>query len=127
MEMLDIFDDISKDDYVIEIGPGIGALTEALVQVAYEVYAFEIDINTLCKYTGLTDKNGRKIFDGDILVLVEGSTHPIKVYWDGLGWKFLRNGKNIEDAFESNTIGHIRICEVIGNIFDNPEILGGGE
>lgn len=35
--------DISKDDYVIEIGPGIGALTEALVQVAYEVYAFEID------------------------------------------------------------------------------------
>jgi len=35
--------DISKDDYVIEIGPGIGALTEGLVQVAYEVYAFEID------------------------------------------------------------------------------------
>ena len=34
---------ISKDDYVIEIGPGIGALTEALVQVAYEVHAFEID------------------------------------------------------------------------------------
>ena len=35
--------EINKDDYVIEIGPGIGALTEALVQVAYEVYAFEID------------------------------------------------------------------------------------
>ena len=35
--------DITKDDYVIEIGPGIGALTEALVQVAYEVHAFEID------------------------------------------------------------------------------------
>ena len=34
---------IIKDDYVIEIGPGIGALTEALVQVAYEVHAFEID------------------------------------------------------------------------------------
>ena len=34
---------ITKDDYVIEIGPGIGALTEALVQVAYEVHAFEID------------------------------------------------------------------------------------
>lgn len=34
---------ITKDDYVIEIGPGIGALTEVLVQVAYEVYAFEID------------------------------------------------------------------------------------
>lgn len=88
---------------------------------------YDIDINTLCQYTGLTDKNGNKIFDGDILVLVKGATHPIKVYWDGLGWKFLRNGKKIEDAFECNTIGHIRVCEVIGNIFDHKELLGGAD
>lgn len=43
IENIVMLSDISKDDYVIEIGPGIGALTEALVQVAYEVYAFEID------------------------------------------------------------------------------------
>ena len=94
---------------------------------ASDLYAFEIDPNTLCQYTGLTNCNGNKIFDGDILVLVKGATHPIKVYWDGLGWKFLRNGKKIEDAFECNTIGHIRLCEVIGNIFDNPELLGGAD
>lgn len=43
IENIVMLSDISKDDYVIEIGPGIGALTEVLVQVAYEVYAFEID------------------------------------------------------------------------------------
>ena len=43
IENIVMLSDISKDDYVIVIGPGIGALTEALVQVAYEVYAFEID------------------------------------------------------------------------------------
>ena len=31
------YHNITKDDIVIEIGPGIGALTEALVQVAYEL------------------------------------------------------------------------------------------
>lgn len=78
---------------------------------------------TVGQFTGLTDRNGIKVFDGDILVFRKGATHPIKVYWDGLGWKFLRNGKNIQDAFECNTIDHIKFCEVIGNIHDNPELL----
>ena len=89
---------------------------------------FRVDVipETVGQYTGLTDKNGKKIFEGDILVFCKGATHPIKVYWDGLGWKFLRNGKNIQDAFECNTIDHIRFCEIIGNIHDNPELLKGG-
>lgn len=87
---------------------------------------FMVIPETVAQYTGLTDKNGKKIFDGDILVFCKGATHPIKVYWDGLGWKFLRNGKNIEDAFECNTIDHIRFCEIIGNIHDNPELLSKG-
>lgn len=87
----------------------------------------EISPETVGQFTGLTDKNGTKIFDGDILVFCKGATHPIKVFWDGLGWKFLRNGKPIADAFECNTISHIKYCEIIGNIHDNPELLGGAE
>ena len=84
---------------------------------------FPVITETVGQYTGLTDKNGEKIFEGDILVFCKGATHPIQVYWDGLGWKFLRNGKRIEDAFECNTISHIQKCEVIGNIHDNPELV----
>lgn len=82
-----------------------------------------INENTLGQYTGLKDKNGTKIFEGDILVFCKGATHPIKVYWDCLGWKFLRNGKRIEGAFECDISSHIRQCEIIGNIHDNPELL----
>ena len=86
---------------------------------------YEIELSSLGQYTRLIDKNGTKIFDGDILVFCKGATYPIKVYWDGLGWKFLRNGKRIDDAFECNIISHIQECEVIGNIYDNPELLEG--
>lgn len=83
----------------------------------------EVDPTTVGQYTGLQDKNGKRIFEGDILVFCKGATHPIQVYWDGLGWKFLRNEKRIEDTFECNTISHIQYCEIIGNIHDNPELL----
>lgn len=77
---------------------------------------------TVCQFTGLTDKNGKKIFEGDILRLCNG-TYPILVYWDCLGWKFLRNGKRIQGAFECDIKHDIEVCEVIGNIHDNPELV----
>ena len=110
---------------------GRGGMDEHLIQAVKEDGSigrlYNVEPETVGQFTGLTDKNGKKIFDGDILVFSKGATHPIMVYWDGLGWKFLRNGKRIEDAFECNTISHIQYCEVIGNIHDKPELIGGGE
>lgn len=79
---------------------------------------------TVGQFTGLIDKNGKKIFEGDILVLCKGATYPYKIEWDGLGWKLYRsNGKGIKESFECDEIHHVKICEVIGNIFDNPELM----
>ena len=87
----------------------------------------EVIPETVGQYTGVTDRSGRKIFEGDILVFCKGATYPYKVIWDGMGWKLIRSdGKRIKEAFECNEIHYVKISEVIGNIHDNPELLEGG-
>ena len=82
---------------------------------------------TVCQFTGLTDKNGRKIFEGDIVNFYndDGEYSPYEVRWRNSGFSVLMNGKpnlfdELDDFFRSR-------CEVIGNVFDNPELLKGGE
>ena len=81
---------------------------------------------TVGQYTGLTDKNGRKIFEGDI---VEGNseyftyTHPYgKVVYDG-GQYLISFDDVLEDI---ECLGAwANDVEIIGNIYDNPELLEG--
>ena len=60
--------EISKDDVVIEVGPGIGTLTQALAKEAYKVVAVEID-TTLVPILGelLSDFDNIEIINEDIL------------------------------------------------------------
>ena len=81
-----------------------------------------IDENTIGQYTGLTDKNGKKIFEGDIIQFCTGmKLHYIVEF--GLGG-FMVSRYDIRDAI-------INVyncpCEVIGNIHDNPELLKEGD
>ena len=78
---------------------------------------------TVCQYTGLTDKNGRKIFEGDIVKIhyeyLEDSICKV-IFNQGMFIGELVNGceESIQRSKED--------MEVIGNIFDNPELLGTG-
>lgn len=78
-----------------------------------------VDENTVGQYTGLKDKNGTKIFEGDI-VLLKGYEDPYQVVFDESC--FLVYSDSVRYAMDNFYDYEI---EVIGNIYDNPELLGG--
>ena len=102
----------------------------------------QVDPETVCQFTGLTDKNGVKIFEGDILkgfqypFLCEGHfNYFAEVLWfecdSSFGTYTFKNPESeVRGISEGNTDGFERCAsedwEVIGNIFDNPELMKGG-
>lgn len=83
-----------------------------------------IDSSTICQYTGLTDKNGKKIWENDIICNHYDDLFPedetiLLIVWDNFGWKI----KESYSPEEIDTAIDIENCEVAGNIFDNPELL----
>lgn len=95
--------------------------------------SYEILPETICQYTGLTDKNGKKIWENDILH--NGNYFVVK--WNAPCARFdivLNNLYNIPIGkwepmicdWKNNDFKEYRKAvdyEVIGNIFDNPELL----
>ena len=91
--------------------------------VDIERITFVVAPATVGQYTGLTDKNGQMIFEGDIVdILTENEETGVVAYDDG---GFLVNADGFCVDFHSNINGSD--LEVIGNIHDNPELLGGGK
>lgn len=92
----------------------------------YPVYA-----DTVGQYTGFKDKDGTKIFEGDIVEFTDfdGDTTPYEVFYDGNNGKFAiaangnRNSVDDFELFERNE--YFKWFTVIGNIYDNPELLKG--
>lgn len=85
----------------------------------------EVIPETVCQFTGLTDKNGRKVFEGDILGGFLDEDYPehktiVTVEWYEYMW-VTRQGNCYPDSLEESDVTDW--FEVIGNIYDNPELL----
>lgn len=90
--------------------------------IAPEMY--EIDPDTLCQYTGLTDKNGRKIWENDILR--RDGYWDIRIEFEN-GVFMVRNADKVQYINRvictSISTFNIKVYEVIGDIFDNADLL----
>lgn len=117
--------DINGEPIRVEIN------TSALRPYAFYVNELPlIDEETVGEYTGLTDKNGKKIFEGDIVKTWRNTIGKIEFgqYWDEeieadfYGYTWIGKGEYEESitlSLDKRWNGH----EVIGNIHDNPELL----
>ena len=96
---------------------------------------YTVDPDTVGQYTGLTDKNGKKIFEGDILKIYKKSDehggyyfppleYPVNVIvvWDLSSWTWETITKEKYYIHFPQAWCHYQ-CEIIGNIYDNPELM----
>ena len=76
--------------------------------------AFEVRTDTICQCTGLKDKNANLIFEHDIVS--DECGNMAEIIWNDAELQYL-----VDYEFEPMKLGEW--CSVVGNIFDNPELL----
>lgn len=86
---------------------------------------FEVNPETLCRFTGLYDKNGKRIWENDILMAHLDESYPKDTTYETIEWGF-----SGWVAHEANSVDRqyldefdLEHFEVVGNIFDNKELL----
>ena len=112
-EIVAIFTDVVKSEKYIK------------KEGRYTLYYAPVKAETLGQYTGLKDKNGRDIYEEDMVIIGEKLKTKV-VYYDGA---FRMQSEFSPTPTDTPDMGYMMrefSVRVIGNIHDNPELLKGG-
>lgn len=75
--------------------------------------------NSIMQYTGLKDKNGKEIYEGDLFTPDNGK-HIYECIWDEIFVRFVGSGEKFGWYLNPNEAS---IVKIIGNIYENPELI----
>jgi len=102
----------------------------ARIDYALEYWETHKHVSEPMQFTGLKDKNGKEIYEGDIILVEEdygewiSLTIPEKIEWiSPTFWRITLDEEMPEHAKAKYLSDYKEIYEVIGNIYENPEIL----
>ncbi len=118
------------DGFYCCIGP-VGQEKHYIIPMyASAFYGVEVDPSTVCEYTGLTDKHGKKIFEGDIVRRETAYYGKHNVYAEPVVWEDDIENDSFGEPYTSGYCIHGGNWEVIGNIHDgeggrHEEVVGG--
>lgn len=123
-----LFDDGMLGEKRMFIGELVIAPYEGPIRGKWTVIANgfdEVDPDTICQFTGLCDKNGKRIWENDILMAHLDESYPEDaayetVEWNVAGWVAHETGSTDREYIDKFDLEHY---EVVGNTFDNPELL----
>lgn len=92
-----------------------------------EPFEYEVEPETLCQYTGKSDEDGKKIFEGDIVGFIDlYSTESGYSESSCLGevvWSEEECCFHVTNRLSAESWEVLDECKVVGNVFDNPELI----
>ena len=102
-----------------------GKIGEIEVWDGADTTFYAVDPSTICQCTGIKDKNGKLIWENDILEGHLDDDFPedvtrAKVIWNKNGWVTIESGAVNRDPLDDFDTEYF---EVVGNVFDNPELM----